>query len=117
MKREQLNNLIRDSETRRHELMIGKAAEYTKESDDRLANFKNISKSTGVSPLAVWLVYAQKHFDAITNFVRTGKEKSEESIEGRIDDLQNYLDLLRGLVWEKKNGEEESPICNDVPNE
>lgn len=81
-----------------------KSREYTRgNADDRLCNFKRMGEETGeiTDPtLRAWAIYALKHLDAIWEYLKSGLEGTE-GIEGRIDDFQNYLDLLRGLIEER----------------
>lgn len=77
-----------------------KGVEYADKSD-RLANFKRIAHSLGVDPKVVLWVYATKHFDSISHYIREGKTLSE-SIDGRILDLRVYLSLLLALINEQK---------------
>lgn len=102
MKQVDLNDLIRKAEDRKLALRQNKGAEYTRGDADVLANFKRVASGVGLSPLQVWWVYFHKHVDALASFVRTGAEASDEGIEGRVDDLQVYLDLVRGLIAEHK---------------
>lgn len=69
--------------------------------DDALANFKSAAEQLGLTPIQVWSVYANKHWQAIMTFVRDGKLESEP-IEGRILDEITYLFLLLGLLEEQK---------------
>ena len=79
-----------------------KGKEYAN-GDDRLANFKRQADSLGVSAEVVLQVYMNKHIDAINNYVKRGCEDTgSESIVGRIYDVQNYCDLLLGLIEESK---------------
>ncbi len=100
MNADRFNQLVRQAEVRKLELRVNKGEEYTRGAPDVLANFKRVAEGTGLTPLQVWYVYFAKHIDAIANYIRTGKEASNEPIFGRIDDSQVYLDLLRGLVTE-----------------
>ena len=102
MKQEQLSEIIEQAQVRRERLTVEKGREYVRGSTDRLANFKRIGDDLNLDPLEVWYVYFKKHFDALVSFIVFGKESSSEGIEGRIDDMQVYLDLLRGLVHERK---------------
>lgn len=90
-----------------------KSNEYAK-NDDRLANFKEVSRQLGVHPLAVAGVYWYKHVAAVQTFIRrveSGESVEEveaslsESIEGRIMDCQEYLDIIGALIEESKNDE------------
>jgi hypothetical protein len=80
-----------------------KASEYASE-DDRLANFKDCGKTLGLSPLTIAGVYLYKHIRAIFAFISSdAKGELSEPIDGRINDAQEYLDLVRGLITELKN--------------
>lgn len=75
--------------------------------EDKLGNFKRIAKKVepmiraGTDPIAiVWYVYFSKHLDSLDSFLRR-EYKDSESIEGRIDDLINYLMLLHGILRDK----------------
>lgn len=84
----------------RFNLCDAKSREYTRgNDDDRLCNFKRIAEVLGLNPLQTWAVYFGKHHDAVIEYIKTGREGTE-GIYGRIDDMQNYLDLLRALVAE-----------------
>ena len=102
MNAQTLNALVKQSEQRRLELRVQKGEEYTRGEEDVLSNFKRVGGGLHLTPLQVWWVYFHKHIDALASFIRTGKEASSESIEGRIDDLHVYLDLVYGLVNEEK---------------
>jgi hypothetical protein len=80
-----------------------KAVEYASE-DDRLANFKDAGSILGLSPLTIAGVYLYKHIRAIFAFISSdAKSELSEPIDGRINDAQEYLDLVRGLITELKN--------------
>ena len=64
-------------------------------------NFKQF-EDIGMDAKKVLMVYLQKHMNSIKNYVKDGKEYSDESIEGRIHDAINYLFLLLGLITEDK---------------
>jgi hypothetical protein len=84
------------------ETVATKGYEYTCGSADVLQNFKGAAANIGLSPLQIWATFANKHWQSIMSYVRTGKEASDESVEGRIKDLRNYLTFLRALVEENK---------------
>lgn len=79
-----------------------KGVEYANSDNDANANFKEIGEKMGISPLAVCWIYATKHFQAITSFVKKGKVESNEPIDGRIHDLALYCLLLLSLIEEQK---------------
>jgi len=81
-------------------IMKGKGQAYSGQ-DDKLGNFKRIAVQYGISPYLVWAIYFNKHKDALDAWLR-GEYHDTEPINGRIDDLINYLFLLRGLIMEKE---------------
>lgn len=91
--------------TCRH-LLIVKGAEYAG-TEDRLSNFKRGSKLTGATPLQVAFIYASKHYDSISTFIRNQASDSQailsEPIEGRLDDLINYCILMKAIIQEMKH--------------
>ena len=84
-------------------LMKVKGKEYTVSDEDKFKNFKSIGERMKIPAEQVCLIYLLKHMDSIRNYVLTGKEVSEESIVGRIQDARNYLLLLGGIIEESKN--------------
>jgi hypothetical protein len=87
---------------RRFEMCDRKSVSYTRGSDDRLANFKELAKlMPGYEPSHVLAVYIGKHYLAFSHWLSSGEESSE-GIESTIDDLQNYLDLARAMYLEER---------------
>lgn len=80
-----------------------KGADYTVGSSDALANFKKGGESIGIDPLDVCWIFMNKHYQAITNYVRTKGKSESEPIDERIKDMINYLILLQGLIIEKRS--------------
>lgn len=80
-------------------LTASKGEEYSR-SDDQLANFKRSAEEAGVTPQQVWLVFYNKHMDAIKHFIKTGFWLSTEKPEARIDDAILYLLLLKAMIKE-----------------
>ena len=102
MDQKTLNQLVQQAEERKLFLRTTKGEEYCRGDADPLANFKRVAGGCGLTALQVWFVYASKQWDGIASFVKNGKILSNEDIEGRADDMQVYLDLFRGLVYEHK---------------
>lgn len=111
MTNDRFMDIVRTATESRLSMGERKGREYANSEDDRLANFKKVGKELGIPPEAVLIVYSTKHWLSINAFVRdlaAGKSIADietgltESIDGRIDDLQNYLDLLRGLIVERR---------------
>tara|TARA_R100001244_G_scaffold87102_1_gene66722 strand:+ start:304 stop:627 length:324 start_codon:yes stop_codon:yes gene_type:complete len=84
------------------EIMKVKGDEYTIGNIDKFQNFKSLAERLGTTPKQILMVYLLKHIDSICNYAITGKESSDEPIEGRIMDARNYLLLLAGLIVEEK---------------
>ena len=83
------------------EIMVGKGKEYTVGSDDKLQNFKDVARNSGLDPIKVWFIYTSKHWASICNYVKDGVEASNEPIDGRFMDMRNYLMLGLALIKEK----------------
>ena len=77
-----------------------KGEDYTKGDLDALANFKIGGKNIGVSPDKVCWIFMNKHYAAITNYIKTGGQSESEPIDLRIKDMINYLVLLSALIVE-----------------
>lgn len=75
------------------EVMKTKGADYTKQSDNKLANFEKAGSRRGMSPLYVIGIYQDKHRDCIDSYLKNGELESSESLEMRFVDDINY-DLL-----------------------
>jgi hypothetical protein len=87
------------------ELSTLKGGEYAGD-EDRLANFRRHGDALEIPMELVWQIYAGKHWDALTQYVRdlrTGMQRARlEPIEGRIDDLIVYLLLFKAILWERQ---------------
>lgn len=80
-----------------------KGGEYATDLD-RLHNFRHNAEDCGTNMELIWRVYAGKHWDAISSYIRDlllGKTRERsEPIEGRIDDLIVYLILLKAIIYD-----------------
>lgn len=85
-----------------------KGGEYSKDTD-RLANFRAAANDLNLPMEVVWLIYFNKHIDAIKTYVRDlAHDKSRprsEPIEGRFHDAIVYLTLGLAIIDEKKRYE------------
>jgi hypothetical protein len=86
-------------------LLISKGMEYAG-SDDRLANFKRGAALTGTTPLQCCFIYMSKHYDSLSTYIKKDAagfdQHLSEPIEGRINDLINYMFLMKGLIQESQ---------------
>ena len=78
-------------------LILSKGHDYTQGNPDRLHNFKEVSRLTGMTTMQVWSVYWLKHVFAICTFIKYGKVKSE-GIDGRFLDEANYNLLGKAIL-------------------
>ncbi len=78
-----------------------KGVEYANSDEDANMNFKRIGEQVGIDPRQVLWIYASKHYDAISSYLRTGEIHSEP-IDGRIHDLILYLFILLSLEYEHR---------------
>jgi hypothetical protein len=82
-----------------------KGGEYARGAD-RLDNFRRNGADCDLPMEVIWRVYAGKHWDAITQYVRDIKNGAHrdrlETISGRIDDLLVYLVLFKCMVVERE---------------
>lgn len=99
MNSQDFNAIVDEARRRQDQILKTKGADYTRHEEDRLSNFKRSAAAIGLTPIQVWAIFANKHWDAIMAFIKTGKTESE-AIEGRLDDVINYIYLLEALIRE-----------------
>ena len=111
------DQLLDSTFQRLRELGKLKGGEYA-HGDDRLDNFRRNGVDCGLPMETIWRVYAGKHWDAITTYVRDlqhGVQRERlEGIDGRIDDLIVYLLLFKCMVVERSR---ERPVAYMFPNQ
>jgi hypothetical protein len=83
------------------ELMATKGKEYSLSNEDVNQNFKVTGKDINIGPKKILYIFAKKHWDAITNYIKTEKVESE-TIESRIADIINYMFILASLIEEER---------------
>lgn len=98
MTTKQFNKLLEQDIKEIYKLCRTKGKDYAR-TTDRLSNFKDQAQKLDLTPLQIWGVYANKHWDAVNSFIKNGQVESEP-IESRIHDLILYLFLLHGLINE-----------------
>src|SRR5690348_62432 len=100
MTNKELYELMDSIFSKAKEIAKAKGEDYTKGSLDALANFKEGGVSIGTDPKKVCWIFMNKHYQAITNYVKTNGQSESEPISERIKDLINYLVLLQALIVE-----------------
>ena len=100
MNTKDLDILISESFRRQMKILETKGKDYTQGYEDRLINFKRIADELGIPARQVWWVYLKKHIDAILTWAKEGRVESE-GLEGRFDDIHNYLYLGEALYREE----------------
>jgi hypothetical protein len=108
MKNELYESIKKQRFEARTRMAQSKAKEYAKD-NDRLANFKEVAHFLGLDPLTVAGVYWYKHVSAVLTYIKKNQRKEDhqlsEPIEGRIQDAQEYLDIIAALITEAEAGE------------
>lgn len=116
MKQAQFQGIVNETISAIQGLLKVKGAEYAG-SEDRLANFKRGAALTGCTPLQCAFIYASKHYDSISTYIKNCAAGTEqvlsEPIEGRLDDLINYCILLKALIKEQED-EVKVPVMEKV---
>lgn len=78
-----------------------KGIDYTKSSEDCLANFKE-GLMLGLTPLQVAGMFGKKHIDSIFNYIKTNGQSESEPIRERIKDARNYLLFILAIIEEDR---------------
>lgn len=103
---ERYAKLVEDTIFKMKELIKLKGGEYAA-GEDRLINFRRNAEQSDCTMEQVWRIYAGKHWDAITQYIKDvgkGVERPRaESISGRADDMIVYLTLFKAMVEEREH--------------
>lgn len=102
MTTERFDNVVKVMHERADTIVAKKRPDYTQESIDVLANFKDASRDVGITPLQAWLVHFQKQYSAVARYVKNTNADPSEPMIDRFADLRNYLDLGFALIIEQK---------------
>lgn len=98
------NDLVHKTWENVIELGLKKGGEYAGD-EDRLANFRRNGEAMELPMETVWRVYAGKHWDAITQYIKDLQKgvvrDRMETIEGRVDDLIVYALLFKAMIMER----------------
>lgn len=69
-------------------------------------NFNRLEDLTGIDRKQILWIYLQKHLDGIMAFLK-GHKSQREDVLGRINDALVYLTLLRGMILEDRENEDQ----------
>lgn len=85
------------------DLIRAKNSDYTegKGAKDRIAHFRAAAKDLELPMMKIWQVFVRKHWSTIQKFANGGHLESEP-IDGRIDDVINYMVLLAAIIEDEK---------------
>lgn len=101
--------LVEDTIAQINYLSTVKGGEYAGDSD-RLANFRRNGDAIGVPMEVIWRVYAGKHWDSISQYIKDiaeGKDRPRaESMLGRFDDLIVYAILGKAIYLERERNKQ-----------
>lgn len=101
MKTTEFNPLVKETLNDCQSTLIRKAREYA--TDERLHNFKEAAKINDTTPaLALWGMMT-KHFVSIKDIVFSNKIVTNLMLDEKINDMINYLILLKAVLREKNN--------------
>lgn len=96
MNHKERNDFIKNEFDKIIKLSETKGVEYANSDIDANNNFKEIADKLGIDKKTVLWIYATKHFQAITSYIKNGETLSEP-IDGRIHDLILYLFILLSM--------------------
>lgn len=85
------------------DMIKSKNADYTQGTakKDRIAAFRRISSDIDIPMEKIWAIFCNKHWGAVMRFIKDGEVESEP-IDGRINDIINYMVLLGAILDDKK---------------
>ena len=88
------------------DLIKAKNADYSQgeQKGDRIAAFRRIARDINITMEQAWAVFTQKHWGAVMKYVKDGVVESE-AIDGRINDIINYMVLLSAIIADKREKE------------
>lgn len=110
MTNDDFDRLVEQATKARLEMARKKGREYANENECRTFNFEIIAELLGIKPETVAMVYKLKHILSLCTYIKDLEHDTlrdlTEPLEGRIDDDQNYSDLLRSIIHDRRNREQ-----------
>jgi hypothetical protein len=82
-------------------VMKDKGGAYSRGEENINSNFYRVGEALGHTPMETAWVYALKHIDAISAYIKDGCQGDVvggEQVEGRIGDAVNYLLILYSIL-------------------
>jgi len=114
MTREELLKLHRETCEKAYSIMEAKNHDYTGGSDDPFANFR-ATEMLGVPAEIGILMRCLDKFQRVRSFVANGTLKVKgESVNDAIEDVINYMVLLKGVITERVK--DEAQYRSEAPN-
>ena len=85
------------------DLIRAKNSDYTEGNGkrDRIAHFRSASADLKLPMMKIWQVFIRKHWSTVQKFANGGEIESEP-IDGRINDIINYMVLLAAIIEDEK---------------
>ena len=110
MKRSEMEKIVKKQFDACEKLLLSKSDEYTEDSEDKLAAFKQAGALLGTTPQAALIGMLVKHLTSVARMCKSGKDYPEELWSEKITDTINYMLLLRAVVTEgQKTEKPEAP--------
>jgi len=100
MKIEQFNKLVNETLEQTSKVLVDKSVEYSIRAD-KLYNFKRAGKVQGVDPKEALLGMWTKHLVSIMDAAKGVRVFDKETLDEKIGDNINYLILLKALLVEE----------------
>lgn len=85
------------------DLLKAKNSDYTEGQGDRdrIKHFREAAAKHDIPMKKVWGIFVDKHWSAVQKFLKSGQTESEP-IEGRIQDVINYMILLTAIIDDER---------------
>lgn len=109
MTNERLNKVIDEAIREIRSGLTTKGKEYSDDTD-RLRNFKDAANFNGTTTLLALWGFVTKHIIAIKEFINRdslGEPVTEEQWDEKIYDIIRYMVLLKAILAERKDEEEQ----------
>jgi hypothetical protein len=97
-------------------VMKDKGGAYSRGEENSNSNFYRVGEALGHTPMETAWVYALKHIDAISAYIKGGCQGDVvggEPVEGRIGDAVNYLLILYSILVQEGVVKDPDPVADD----